>query len=162
MCGGRDHPPAAPSGRAVFLRGVETGGRGRRVDGDPRGLVAGRAQDRHGAGRVRVGRGHEGVLTEEDGEVCARGGCGGVGCGDAAGAEGDGDAGGCRGLKGGNGAGGIAVPGGEGLVRKVVAHGEPAAFGPVRDRQDGRDGGVVRGVPVHGVGEPGGSLYPSG
>ena len=40
------------------------GGRGRRVDGDPRGLVVGRAQDRHGAGRVRVGRGHEGVLTE--------------------------------------------------------------------------------------------------
>ena len=69
MCGGRDHPPAAPSGRAVFLRGVETGGLGRRVDGDPRGLVAGRAQDRHGAGRVRVGRGHGGVLTEEDGEV---------------------------------------------------------------------------------------------
>ena len=69
MCGGRDHPPAAPSGRGVFLRGVETGGRGRRVDGDPRGLVAGRAQDRHEAGRVRVGRGHEGVLTEEGGEV---------------------------------------------------------------------------------------------
>ena len=87
------------------------GGRGRRVDGDPRGLVAGRAQDQHGAGRVRVGRGHESVLTGEDGEVCARGGCGGVGCGDAAGAEGDGDAGGCRGLEGGNGAGGIAVPG---------------------------------------------------
>ena len=65
MCGGRDRPPAAPSGGAVFLRGVEMGGRGRRVDGDPRGLVAGRAQDRHGAGRVRVGRGHEGVLTGE-------------------------------------------------------------------------------------------------
>ena len=111
MCGGRGHPPTAPSGRAVFLRGVETGGRGRRVDGDPRGLVAGRAQDRHGRRRVRVVRGHEGVLTEEDGEVCARGGCGGVGCGDAAGAEGDGDAGGCRGLEGGNGTGGIAVAG---------------------------------------------------
>ena len=53
----------------MFLRGVETGRLGRRVDGDPRGLVAGRAQDRHGAGRVRVGRGHEGVLTEEDDEV---------------------------------------------------------------------------------------------
>ena len=101
----------------MFLRGVETGGRGRRVDGDPRGLVAGRAQDRHGAGRVRVGRGHEGVLTGEDGEVCAGGGCGGVGCGDAAGAEGDGDAGGCRGLEGGNGAGRYRGSGGEGLVR---------------------------------------------
>ena len=111
MCGGRGHPPTAPSGRAVFLRGVEMGGRGRRVDGDPRGLVAGRAQDRHGRRRVRVVRGHEGVLTEEDGEVCARGGCGGVGCGDAAAAEGDGDAGGCLGLEGGNGAGGIAVAG---------------------------------------------------
>ena len=44
-------------------------------------------------------------------------------------------------------------------MRKVVAHGERAAFGPVRGRQDGRDGGVVRGVPVHGVGELGGSLY---
>ena len=44
-------------------------------------------------------------------------------------------------------------------MRKVVAHGEPSAFGPVRDRQDGRDGGVVRGVPVYGVGEPGGSLF---
>ena len=32
-------------------------------------LAAGRAQDRHGAGRVRVGRGYEGVLTEEDSEV---------------------------------------------------------------------------------------------
>ena len=85
----------------MFLRGVETGGLGRRVDGDPGGLVAGGAPDRHGAGRVRVGRGHEGVLTEEDGE---------------------------------------------GLVRKVVARGEPAAFGPVRRRQEGRDGGVVRGV----------------
>ena len=40
-------------------------------------------------------------------------------------------------------------------MRKVVAHGERAAFGPVRGRQDGRDGGVVRGVPVHGVGELG-------
>ena len=115
MCGGRDRPPAGPSGGAVFLRGVETGGRGRRIDGDPRGLVAGRAQDRHGAGRVRVGRGHEGVLTGEDGEVCARGGCGGVGRGDAATAEGDGDAGGCRGLEGGNGAGGYRGSGGEGL-----------------------------------------------
>ena len=38
---------------------------------------------------------------------------------------------------------------GEGLVRQVVAPGEPAAFGPVRGRQDGRDGGVVGGVPVH-------------
>ena len=119
------------------------GGRGRRVDGDPRGLVAGRAPNRHGAGRVRVGRGHEGVLTVEDGEVCARGGRGGVGCGDAAGAEGDGDAGGCRGLEGGNGAGGYRGSGDEGLVRKVDAHGEPAALGPVRGRQDGRDGGVV-------------------
>ena len=72
-------------------------------------------------------------------------------CGDAAGVEGDGDAGGCRGLEGGNGAGGYRGSGGEGLVRKVVAHGEPAAFGPVRGRQDGRDGGVVLGVPVHGV-----------
>ena len=70
-----------------------------------------------GAGRVRVGRGHEGGLTEEAGEVCARGGRGGVGCGDAAGAEGEGD-----------------------------------AVDVVRGRQDGRDVGIVRGVPVHGVG----------
>ena len=61
------------------------GGGDRTVDGDPRGPAAGRAEDRHGAGRVRVGRGHEGGLTEEAGEVCARGSCGGVGCGDAAG-----------------------------------------------------------------------------
>ena len=37
------------------------GGRGRRVDGGPRGLAAGRAPDRRGAGRVRVGRGPAGV-----------------------------------------------------------------------------------------------------
>ena len=92
------------------MRGGDRG-----ADGGPRGLAAGTARDRPGAGRFRVGRGHEGVVTE-DGEDCARGGRGGVGGGDAAGA-GDGDA--------------VEV---------------------VRGRQDGRDVGVVRGVPVHGVG----------
>ena len=93
--------------------------------------------------------------------MCAGGGCGGVGCGDAAGAEGDGDAGGCRGLEGGNGAGGYRGSGGEGLARNVVAHGEPAAFGPVRGRQDGRDGGVVRGVPSRPARRPGPVGTPS-
>ena len=67
------------------------------------------------AGRVRVGRGHEGVVTEVAARF-ARGGRGGVGCGDAAGAE-----------------------------ARVMG------VDVVRGRQDGRDGGVVRGVPVRGV-----------
>ena len=100
----------------MFLRGVEMGGRGRRVDSDPRGLVVGRKPDRHGVGRVRVGRGREGRSDGGGGEVYARGGRGGVDCGGVAGAEDDGDA-------------------------VDVVHG----------RQEGREGGVVRGVPVHGV-----------
>ena len=99
MCGGRDQPAGRAECRTVFLRGVEMTGRGRWADGGPRGLVAGRAQDRHRAGRVRAGRGHEGVLTEEDGEVRT---CGGLRwCGLAAGAEGNGDAGGCPAREGG-------------------------------------------------------------
>ena len=68
MCGGRDPPAGRAEWPGGVPTGVEMGGRGRRVDGDPRGLVAGRAADRHEAGRVHVGRGHEGVLTVEDGE----------------------------------------------------------------------------------------------
>ena len=41
------------------------GGRGLRADGGPVGLAAGRASDRHGAARVCVGSGHEGVLMVE-------------------------------------------------------------------------------------------------
>ena len=48
------------------------GGRGLRADGGPRGLAAGRARDRPGAGRFRVGRGHEGVLTEDGRRLRAR------------------------------------------------------------------------------------------
>ena len=92
MCGGRDQP----AGRAEWPWRCSYEG-SRWVVGVDRWtaiqagwLVAGRAPDRHVAGRVRVG-GHAGVLTAEDGEVCARGDRGAVGCGDAAGAEGDGD-----------------------------------------------------------------------
>ena len=113
MCGGRDQPADRAECRAVFLRGVEMDGRGRGVDGGPRGLTAGRAQDRHGAERVRVGRGHEGRSDGEWRGLRPRR----LRCGDAAGAEGGGD-----------------------------------AVDVVRGRQDGRDGGVVRGVAVHGVG----------
>ena len=61
-------------------------GGGRRAVGGPHGLAAGRAPDRHRGGRGRVGRSHEGVLMEEAARFRARGGRGGVGCGDAAGA----------------------------------------------------------------------------
>ena len=79
MCGGRDHRPAAPGGRVVVpLRGPRwvVG-----VEGST-AIPAGRCGARAGsarAERARVGRGHEGVVTGEAGEACARGGCGGVG-----------------------------------------------------------------------------------
>ena len=104
------NPPAARSRRAVFLRGTEMDG-GRRADGgDARGLGRGSPKRRHGAcwpsggsdvydqlviivrsrwsltgwGGSAWATGHEAVLTE-DGDGCARGGCGAVGCGDAVG-----------------------------------------------------------------------------
>ena len=60
------------------------GGRGLRADGGPRGVAAGLARDRPGAGRVRVGGGHEGVVTGRRGLRARRRWRGGYG--DAAGA----------------------------------------------------------------------------
>ena len=62
--------------------GVPTGGRDgwvgvEGVVGDPRGLTAGRAQDRHGAGTSPRGPRSRRVLTD-NGEACALGGYGGV------------------------------------------------------------------------------------
>ena len=84
MCGGRTGRPACraewpggvspggvPTGGSRWVVGVEG------VVGDPRGLTAGRAQDRHGAGTSPRGPRSRRVLTD-NGEACALGGYGGV------------------------------------------------------------------------------------
>ena len=116
MCGGRDQP----AGRPGWSGGVPTGSRWVVGVYGPTAIPAGWRRGARWTGTGETGpRGQRsrGRCDGEGAEVCAPGGRGGVGCGDAAGAEGNGDA-----------------------VEVLGA------------RQEGRDGGVVRGVPVHGAG----------
>ena len=102
---GTTRPPRRVAGRCFTGRCFYGGSRW--VVGADGRTAAPRAGGRARTGSARGGTGprgprSRGVLTE-NGEACARGRRGGVGCGDAARAESDGDAGGCRGLEGGNG-----------------------------------------------------------